>query len=183
MINVAYDRILVYDEYDKPLFPYPNLGKYKPYGHWQFDFKNLDNLLEQTNFKLPIKLTDSPSIELEKFARSLDGQNLSLPPINGSYLHLFTMVKLQDIIKTNEPFIYPVMVHNLYFFKNNPIIDLPVELINSLKKYQAKLLFVQNFEGDFGMHETDFIFFKNLSKKYNIDKSQIIMKTGNLKIK
>jgi hypothetical protein len=93
------------------------------------------------------------------------------------------MVKLQDIIKTNEPFIYPVMVHNLYFFKNNPIIDLPVELINSLKKYQAKLLFVQNFEGDFGMHETDFIFFKNLSKKYNIDKSQIIMITGNLKIK
>lgn len=183
MINVAYDRILVYDEYDKPLFPYPNLGKYKPYGHWHFDFKNLDNLLEQTNFKLPIKLRNGLSIELEKFARSLDGQNLSLAPINGSYLHLFTMVKLQDIIKTNEPFIYPVMVHSLNFFKNNPIIDLPVELINPLKKYQAKLLFVQNFEGDFGMNETDFIFFKNLSKKYNIDKSQIIMITGNLKIK
>ena len=136
MINVAYDRILVYDEYDKPLFPYPNLGKYKPYGHWHFDFKNLDSLLEQTNFKLPIKLRNGLSIELEKFARSLDGQNLSLAPINGSYLHLFTMVKLQDIIKTNEPFIYPVMVHSLNFFKNNPIIDLPVELINPLKKYR-----------------------------------------------
>ena len=75
----------------------------------------------------------------------MDGQNLSLAPINGSYLLPFQIVKLEDILKTNEPFIYTVMVHSLNFFKNNPIIDLPVELINPLKKYQAKLLFVQNF--------------------------------------
>ena len=81
MINVAYDRILVYDEYDKPLFPYPNLGKYKPYGHWHFDFKNLDNsAVEPINRALLVTLVGvfegfSFSISFNFFCKS---NNLSV---------------------------------------------------------------------------------------------------------
>ncbi len=178
-INVGYDDALVYNRDGSLLYPLPNFVKYEPYAKYHFDYKNINNLEKLLNVKFPL-VNDS---EINSHLLRLRSQ--SLAHILDNTFDTFTSKTLDELIVSEEYFIYPIIIHACDFCKKNQNTKfiLSDKLISCLKNKQCKIVFLQIFEGMLGMDDMDFLILSNFANQYNLNKNQISLVTANLKTK
>ena len=93
----------------------------------------------------------------------------------------FNLKTLKELTEKKEKFIYPIFLydHRILEIEN---IDLPEELINSLRSKNSKIAFIEHVEGI--VHaEYNFKWLSDLSKKYTLRKESIVLISSNIKIK
>lgn len=98
----------------------------------------------------------------------------------GNGLQIFKANTINYFIKTDEKFIYPIMLYGSDLFKKYETINLNSKLLNCIKEKKAKIVFFYITEGFFGMSDLDYNWIESLSTKYTLNKDDILVVTANL---
>jgi hypothetical protein len=178
-INVAYEEILVYDVNELPIIYKPNgsdIDMFNDHDDSSYNRNTIENIEKTFDIKFPIKLNVTNPEELRNRLNIFYSYIFQFGPDYG----VLKNGLITDFIEKNEKFIYPiVLADNLMFMRNNTI-ELPENLVDSIRKGNAKLVFSYVLEGHFGSTDTHYIWLSKLSKKYGFTKENIIILNGNL---
>lgn len=178
-INVAYNKILVYDYNNKPLYVNSNVDKFDIHPWHTGDYSRLDIFEEKYNIKFPYQLNENDTQELRSELSRFSSQNFA--ELLDNNLNNFNMVLLDDIYETNEKFIYPILLYNNELFFKYETMVLNPKLVECIKNKRAKICFYQPTEGFFGHSDNEYTWIYNLSKKYGFDNNDVIVITPNMK--
>lgn len=177
-LNIAYDKILVFNSDGSPRIPAANISDYDIHPWHVVTDDRLKKLASELNIKFPYYLTD---IEGDAFNFSL-GKLTSLDfasAFNGSLN--YNNYQLDNLVDTDLKFIYPIILFDNGLFEKYDTIELNPKLIECLKKGTAKLCFIQHTEGFFGMTDNEIVWVYNLCKKYGLNSSNVKFITSNFK--
>jgi hypothetical protein len=90
----------------------------------------------------------------------------------------FKQNTIDNFIKTNSNFIYPIVLFDNKLFDNYTTIDLDDRILNSIKLKKCKIVFAYLLEGYFNTSHIKWI--DNLCQKYQFSKEDVIVITSNL---
>jgi hypothetical protein len=180
-INVAYDKILIYDEFNQPLYANSNVADYDIHPWHTITHKLLPEIENDLNIEFPYYIKGNEDNILMSKLYQFSSQNLEFI-LDNTFQN---MVKntVEYFCERNEKFIYPIVLYNNDLFFKYETIELNELVLNSIKNKMAKLVFIQPTEGFFGMDDNEFIWLSNLSKKYSFDYDDVIVITANMKAK
>ena len=179
-INVGYNNILVYDGCDNPIIYEPNNSKFEIFWNYDgsvFTNKTIELIETKHKIKFPYKFKNTDSEELRHDINIFHSH--SFPFYNFENNFEINNGLVSDFIERGENFIYPIMLLDSHIFKL-PTIDLPINVVKSLKEGKAKLVFTYNYEGHFGQVNQEFRWLSDLSSKYGLNKNNNIIITGNM---
>ena len=98
----------------------------------------------------------------------------------GNQFHTFNKNTTEYFCKSEEKFIYPVVLYSNDLFHKYTTIDLNDALISSIKNKKAKLIFFYITEGWFGNSKKIYDWIDNLTIKYELEMEDVIVITSNL---
>jgi len=181
LINVAYDGIFLLKNNGELKIPFVNLERYGPMGYrdWGFDYKNKESVETHFNVKFPIQLGENIDESLMNFLGIIRAHQLSEQLDNTHYS--FIEKPIPALIFENVNFIYPIIVVKANWFDLNKNVIIRNDVIRSVKHKKAKIVFIQFFEGNFGINDDNFKILSNVSKLYHLDKEDLCIVTPNLK--
>ena len=90
----------------------------------------------------------------------------------------FKQNTIDNFIKTNSNFIYPIVLFDNKLFDNYTTIDLDDRILKSIKLKKCKIVFAYLLEGYFNTSHIEWI--NNLCQKYEFSKEDVIVITSNL---
>jgi hypothetical protein len=90
----------------------------------------------------------------------------------------FRQNTIDNFIKTDSNFIYPIVLFDNKLFDNYTIIDFDERILKSIKLKKCKIVFAYLLEGYFNNNILDWI--NNLCQKYQFFKEDVIVITSNL---
>ena len=90
----------------------------------------------------------------------------------------FKQNTIDNFIKTNSNFIYPIVLFDNKLFDNYTTIDLDDRILKSIKLKKCKIVFAYLLEGYFNTSHIEWI--NNLCQKYQFSKEDVIVITSNL---
>jgi hypothetical protein len=90
----------------------------------------------------------------------------------------FKQSTIDNFIKTNVNFIYPIVLFDNKLFDNYTTIDLDDRILKSIKLKKCKIVFAYLLEGYFNTSHIKWI--NNLCQKYQFSKEDVIVITSNL---
>jgi hypothetical protein len=177
-INVAYNKILVYDETGNPLYATSNVANYDIHPWHTITSIPLEETEKKLGIKFPytIKSDDSGYIRHELF--QFASQNIE--NILDNTYDTFRKGTLEEFYSKKESFIYPIIMYNNDLFNNYKTIELNHLLIEAIHNGYCKLVFIQPTEGFFGQRVDNFIWIDGLCKKYNLTKESVVVITSNM---
>lgn len=178
-INVAYNQVLVYDEYGKIYYGNSNLVDYKIHTWYTAKCDRLNEVEEELNIKFPYQLTNEEDDEFRRVLGQFSSQKFE--DFFDNTFGVFETHTLDDAIDNNINFIYPIILFTNDLYHNYQTVDFEDRLIKKVLEKKAKICFVQLTEGFFGSHEKDFIWMSNLSSRYGFNKEHLVFITANLK--
>jgi hypothetical protein len=180
-INVAYDKIMVYDKHNEPLYATSNVADYDIHPWHTITHKPIPEIEDELNIKFPYYLKGDESNKLMSDLYQFASQNLE-SILDNTYE---TMVKntVQYFCERNEKYIYPIVLYNNDLFFKYETIEVNELVLNSIKNKMAKLVFIQPTEGFFGMDDEDYKWISNLCTKYSFACDDVIVVTANMKAK
>ena len=178
-INLAYKEILVFDTDGSKVYPNSNVSECDINPWHTLDVHRIAEKSEQYKIKFPYHLRDDDTNEIRHFLGELNSHNFQnvLDDAFGN----FTMHSLDEMLEANEKFIYPIVIYNNDLFVKYNTIELPKEVVESVRSKKARICLIQATEGFFGKKSDNIIWLSNLSKKYSFEKDDLIMITSNLK--
>jgi hypothetical protein len=178
-INVAYSRVISYNEFENILHVDSNLADYDIHP-WHTPNKSyLEELVQKYKIKIPYTVKEG---DCEHLRRGLDRYNAYLfENLVDNTLGTFQSVSLEDVYQKEESFIYPVILYTNDLFFRYDTIELDNRVVERILQGKAKLCFIQATEGDFGNSDEHFEWLDRLSKRYNFNKDRLIIITANLK--
>lgn len=178
-INVAYNKIIVYDVNNTPLFATSNIENYDVHPWFTITSKSTNIVEQELGIQFPYTLSknDSPSIvsTLNKYA------NQNLEYIIDNTYSTFKKGTIDEFYLNKEKFIYPIVLYTNDLFNKYESIELSEVLIKSIHCGYGKIVFMQLTEGFFGIQPNHYIWIDSLCKKYNFNKNQVIVLTANMK--
>ena len=177
-INVAYDRILVYDEKNNPLYATSNVANYDIHPWHTITSIPLEETEEKLGIKFPYTIKDNDSHELKHELFQFASQNIE--NILDNTYETFIKGTVNEFYSNKQEFIYPIVMYNNDLFIRYNTMELDDLLIESIQNGYGKLVFIQPTEGFFGQQSDNFIWIDRLCKKYNFIKSSIIVITSNM---
>tara|TARA_B110000503_G_C7152781_1_gene415938 strand:- start:1850 stop:3136 length:1287 start_codon:yes stop_codon:yes gene_type:complete len=98
----------------------------------------------------------------------------------GNEFHTFNKKTTEYFTKSQETFIYPVVLYSNDLFENQSTIDLSNSLLQCIKNKKAKIVFFYLTEGWFGNSTTNYDWLENLTIKYNLEVNDVMIITPNL---
>jgi hypothetical protein len=178
-INVAYNRIIVYDVNNIPLFATSNIENYNVHPWHTIACKPLSIIEDELGIKFPHTYSQSDSELIKSTLSKYTSQNLE--HIFDNTYNTFRKGTVDGFYSKKEKFIYPIILYNNDLFNKYESIELSDVLIKSLHEGYGKIVFMQPTEGFFGQQDSNFIWIDNLCKKYNFTKQSVIVITSNMK--
>jgi hypothetical protein len=178
-INVAYNELLVYDEFTESWYGKSNLSNYDIHPQDVLHDGNILELEKKLNIKFPYIIdtnisnhikTELHKVYLDKFEFIVD--------FNKDYTNT---ISLEHAYNENIEFIYPLVLCNSEIFNKYDTIEIDHKVIQRAHENKAKICILHHIEGYFGREVEDFIWVYNLSKKYGLNKNNFILVTSNFK--
>lgn len=175
---IAYNKFLVFDTEGRLLHPCSNVSDYDIHPEYTGNMFRLEDIEQKLNIKFPYKLTGDEDEKFYDIINFFNSENFFSTFYNpdGDYMAML----VDEAIKINETFVYPIMLYNNDLFEKYDTIDFSEKLLLSLKNKRCKIVFTQLTEGFFGYKDSHYIWFSNLAKRHNLDKKSLIMVTANL---
>lgn len=180
-INVAYERILAYDFIGNPIYydsNSSNLDIFEKDNEFSYHNGIVEEIESEFQIKFPYKIKISDTDELKERLGIFSSEDFTMM-FDQTY-NVFKTGEMKMFIEKKEKFIYPILLKNQFLFEKTKTIELPNDLVISIKNEMAKLVFVYHFEGNFGMIYNDYKWLSDLSLKYNFKKTDVIIINGNL---
>jgi len=177
-INVAYNKILVYDEHGVPLYATSNVANYDIHPWHTITSIPLEETEEKLGIKFPYTINKNDTNELKHELFQFASQNIE--NILDNTYDTFIKGTVEEFYSKKESFIYPIVMYNNDLFNNYETIELDTLLIEAIHNGYGKLVFIQPTEGFFGQQIDNFVFIDSLSKKYNLTKESVVVITSNM---
>jgi hypothetical protein len=177
-INVAYDKILVYDEKNNPLYATSNVANYDIHPWHTITSIPLEETEEKLGIKFPYTIKSNDNNELKHELFQFASQNIE--NILDNTYKTFIKGTIDEFYSKKESFIYPIVMYNNDLFMKYETMDLNKTLVKAIHEEYGKLVFIQPTEGFFGQQDVNFTWLDNLCKKYNFSKKSVIMVTSNM---
>ena len=177
-INVAYNKILVYDENGNPLYATSNVANYDIHPWHTITSIPIEETEKKLAIKFPytMKSDDSGYIRHELF--QFASQNIE--NILDNTYHTFRKGTIKEFYSKKESFIYPIIMYNNDLFNRYETIELDDLLIEAMHDKCGKLVFIQPTEGFFGQRVDNFVWIDSLCKKYDLTKESVVVITSNM---
>ena len=179
-IFVAYNEIMVYSITTGIHYPNSNLEKYNIHPWYIPNQDTRFEIEKKYDIKFPHTLRRKESEDLKNelnmyyfnsFERQLDNSD-----------NFFISDTVENIIKKDVHFIYPVVLYSTDLFNKYDTITLRSDVVEKVKEGKAKIVFSLLTEGYFGFNKLEYLWISNLVKKYGFDKNHVILLTSNLVI-
>lgn len=177
-INVAYNRILVYDENNNPLYATSNVANYDIHPWHTITSIPLEETEQKLGIKFPYRIKVDDTNELKHELFQFASQNIE--NILDNTYNTFKKGTVEEFYSKKESFIYPIVMYNNELFQKYETMELDLLLVESIKNGYGKLVFIQPTEGFFGQQLDNFIWIDRLCKKYNFQKNSVIVITSNM---
>lgn len=178
-INVAYNKIIVYNANGKPFYATSNIEHYNVHPWHTIACKPLHTIENELDIKFPYTLSENDSILIQNTLSKYASQNLE--NIFDNTYGTFTKGTIDEFYSNKEEFIYPIVLYNNDLFSKYESIEFSDVLINAMHDGYGKIVFLQPTEGFFGQKDSNFIWIDTLCKKYNFKKESVIVVTSNMK--
>ena len=177
-INVAYNRILVYDENDVPLYATSNVANYDIHPWHTITSIPLEQTEKKLGIKFPYKIKANDRHELKHELFQFASQNIE--NILDNTYNTFKKGTVEEFYSKKEEFIYPIIMYNNELFQKYGTMALDTLLVESINNGYGKLVFIQPTEGFFGQQLDNFIWIDKLCEKYKFEKNSVIVITSNM---
>ena len=167
-IFVAYNEIMVYSITTGIHYPNSNLEKYNIHPWYIPNQDTRFEIEKKYDIKFPHTLRRKESEDLKNelnmyyfnsFERQLDNSD-----------NFFISDTVENIIKKDVHFIYPVVLYSTDLFNKYDTITLRSDVVEKVKEGKAKIVFSLLTEGYFGFNKLEYLWISNLVKKYGFDK-------------
>ena len=114
-INLAYKKVIAYDENNKPHYITSNFDNYDIHPWHTPTSRKLSDIEKEFNITFPCVIKRGEQSDFAKYMGGFLSQDLSVSYNQGRFK--FELRELDEIIKTDEFFIYPIMLYDIDIFK------------------------------------------------------------------
>ena len=177
-INVAYDKILVYDENGLPLYATSNVANYDIHPWHTITSIPLEETEKKLGIKFPYRIKSNDTHHLKHELFQFASQNIE--NILDNTYNTFKKGTVEEFCSKKEEFIYPIIIYNNELFQKYGTMELDALLVESINNGYGKLVFIQPTEGFFGQQLNNFIWIDKLCEKYKFEKNSVITITSNM---
>ena len=172
-----YDEIIGSIKNGGELFVKPNLSDYNFYSFWNDYNITKHNFFDLFNIKFPY-VEETENVKIEEFLRNnFNHQNVKYV-LDNSYNNI-EIVSYENI-NDYDKYIYPIFFYTSDFHLKYDDIVIPDRILKLVYDGRCRILFMQHMEGNFGMELTIYEWFHKLSKKYQLNPSNLLIVTSNL---